>query len=154
MEAIDLLKQFQKTEERFRRMDLGMLHPGVTHGEYMVLSRIHANSRQYGDICGAHVSDIVRDLGIAPPGISRVLRSLESKGLVLRKSDQKDRRNTCVCLTDEGAQIRQTGHDKLKRFAQESVKRMGMERMQELILLWGQLADAMEEQLQNGKKGE
>lgn len=147
MDALDLMRQFLKTGDRFRRLDFGTICPGITQGEFAVLNRIRVNSRQYGEIYGAHISDIVRDMEIAPPGLSRILRTLEEKGAVYRESDRMDRRNICVCLTPKGKQIHKEGHEKLMGFAQACVEHMGEERMREMIGLWNQLADVMQTEL-------
>lgn len=153
MESLELMKEFLKAGDRFRRMDLGVLHPGISHGEFVVLDRIYANSRQYGDLYGAHVSDIVRDMETSPPALSRTLRFLEAKRLVMRESDRRDRRNTCVCLTAYGEQVRNEGHERLMKFAQDSVEQMGQEEVKELILLWNRLADVVQAQLETYGKG-
>ncbi len=154
MESLELMKEFLRAGDRFRRMDLGSLHPGVTHGEFVVLERIHSHSRQYGDIYGAHVSDLVRELEISPPALSRMLRSLEQKGFLVRESDREDRRNTCVCLTEQGKRMREDGHEMLLEFARATVQSMGEEQMKELICLWNRLADVLQEQLATYRKGD
>lgn len=154
MDSLDLMKQFLKAGDRFRRMDLGALHPGVTHGEFIVLERIHGNSRQYGEIFGAHASDLVRELEISPPALSRMLRTLEKKGMLVRESDRIDRRNTCVCLTGQGRRVQEEGHKKLVDFARVTVEHMGEAQMAELILLWNRLADVLQTELEEYGKGE
>lgn len=154
MDLLELMKDFLRAGDRFRKMDLGSLHPGITHGEFMVLERIHSYSRQYGEIYGAHVSDLVRELEISPPALSRMLRSLEQKGLLERESDREDRRNTCVCLTGQGRQMRENGHRMLVEFARVTVEHMGEAQMRELICLWNRLADVLQEQIAAYRKGD
>lgn len=154
MESVELMKQFIKAGDRFRRMDISALHPGISHGEFLALERIHACSRQYGDLYGTRVSDLVREMEISPPALSRTLRFLEGKRLVTREADRLDRRNTCVCLTESGERIRKEGYERLMEFARRSVEQMGQEEMKELIGLWNRLADVMQIQLQTYRKGE
>lgn len=154
MESLELMKQLLKAGDRFRRMDLSVLHPGISQGEFVVLERIHACSGQYGDLYGAQVSELVRELEISPPALSRTLRFLEGKRLVMREADRRDRRNTCVCLTPYGEQIRKEGHDRLKEFARSSLEQMGQEEMKELIGLWNRLADVVQDQLRTYRKGD
>lgn len=154
MESLELMKQFLKVGERFRRMELGVLHPGISHREFVILERIRANSGQYGDIYGAQISDLVREMEISPPAVSRMLRSLEEKQLVVRETDRRDRRNTCVCLTPYGEKIRREGHERLLELAQASVEQMGKEQVEELIAQWNRLVDVMQEQLQRYGKGD
>lgn len=148
------MRQFLKAGDRFRRMELGVLHPGISQGEFAVLERICGNGRQCGDIYGARVSDLVREMNISPPALSRTLRFLERKGMVMRETDCRDRRNTCVCLTPYGERIRNEGHERLMEFAQLCVEQMGEEQMKELIAQWNRLADVVQGQLQQCKKGD
>lgn len=154
MESLDLMRQFLKAGDRFRKMDVSVLHPGISHGEFVVLERIHTSSRQYGDLYGAQVSDLVRELEISPPALSRTLRFLEGKRLVMREADRRNRRNTCVCLTAYGEQIRKEGHERLMEFVRGSVEQMGQEEVRELIRLWNRLADVVQVQLQTYGKGD
>lgn len=154
MDSLQLMKEFLKAGDRFRRMDLGALHPGITHGEFVLLERIHSHSRQYGDIFGAHASDLVRELAISPPAISRMLRTLEQKGMLVRESDRNDRRNICVCLTEPGRRTQENGHKMLMSFARDTVDHMGEDQMMELIRLWNRLADVLQAELMEYGKGE
>ena len=47
-------------------------------------------------------SDIAKRLGITAPAVSKMLRSMEEKGYVERRVDEKDRRNTRVSITPDG----------------------------------------------------
>lgn len=48
--------------------------------------------------------DIAKATGLTPPTISVTLRKMEAAGLVTRKTDQNDLRQTRVFLTDKGRQ--------------------------------------------------
>lgn len=50
--------------------------------------------------------DIVRQLDISKPAVSRALESLEKKGYVIRSKDFIDRRASRVLLTDRSQEIR------------------------------------------------
>lgn len=45
-------------------------------------------------------------LGMEPTSLSRILKNLETEGLIIRKSDKKDKRVTKVFLTDQGLEKR------------------------------------------------
>lgn len=147
MESQELMKQFLKAGNRFRKTDLGVLHQGISQGEYIVLEEIHAGSRQNGGIRGARISGILQEMCVLPPALSRLLRSLEEKGLIIRQMDPTDRRNTCVCLTDEGERTRQKGRERMISLGNAIVEHMGEEQIKELIALWNLLADVLEGEL-------
>ncbi len=50
--------------------------------------------------------DIVEDLDLSKPAVSRALKSLELKGFVKRNKDSSDRRASRILLTDKAVQIR------------------------------------------------
>ncbi len=50
--------------------------------------------------------DIVEDLDISKPAVSRALKSLEKKGYVRRNKDSRDRRASRILLTDKSREIR------------------------------------------------
>ncbi|MBL0885157.1 MarR family winged helix-turn-helix transcriptional regulator [Myceligenerans indicum] len=54
---------------------------------------------------GATVSDIVDDLGIAQPGVTRTLGTLADAGLVAFTRDPADARRRTIALTDAGEQL-------------------------------------------------
>lgn len=153
MESLELMVRFLRAGERFRKMDLGVLHPGISHGEFLVLERIHAGSRQYGELYGAQFSDLIREMDVSAPALSRTMRFMEAKKLVTRETDRRNRRNTCVCLTAYGEQIRREGHEVMVSFAQSCVEQMGREEMEELIRLWNELADVVQMELEKYGKG-
>ncbi len=50
--------------------------------------------------------DIVEDLDLSKPAVSRALKSLEKKGYVKRNKDSSDRRASRILLTDKSREIR------------------------------------------------
>ena len=51
--------------------------------------------------------ELLHSIVLSRSALSRLLRRLESRGLVEQHSDEGDRRGICVSLTEEGARIRQ-----------------------------------------------
>jgi DNA-binding MarR family transcriptional regulator len=50
-------------------------------------------------------SRIVRRMAMAPPNVSRALATLERQGLILRREDATDRRQTIVTATPAAAEV-------------------------------------------------
>lgn len=55
---------------------------------------------------GTPVTKIAPRMGMEPNSLSRLLNSLETKGLIVRKKDKADKRQVFICLTDEGKRMR------------------------------------------------
>jgi DNA-binding MarR family transcriptional regulator len=58
------------------------------------------------DEYGTPVTRIAPRMGMEPNSLSRILKSMEEKGLVYRRKSETDKRKVYICLTDEGRQKR------------------------------------------------
>lgn len=50
-------------------------------------------------------------MGMEPRSLTRVLRTLEERGLIKRKQDEQDKRKVHICLTEEGLDRRQKSRE-------------------------------------------
>src|SRR5215213_6994658 len=73
---------------------------GLTPAQFGVLTVIRAHP-------GLGQSSLARALGFDKVTVLRVLRGLESRGLVGRGPAEENRRNVCVTLTAEGESVLQ-----------------------------------------------
>lgn len=55
-------------------------------------------------------------MGVEPTSLSRTLKSLEEKGLILRKKNPKDGRGVLIVLTDEGLAMRDVSKEVVLNF--------------------------------------
>ena len=154
MESMNLVKQFMKAMSRFRKMDYSVLHPGAGNGEFAALELISCHSRQQGTLYGVYVSELLKVMDVSAPALSRLLRSMEQKGLCVREIDPDDRRSTCVNLTPAGQLARDRGHTLMLGFASRVVKGMGEEEFRQMIALWNRFGDVMESEISALKKGD
>lgn len=76
------------------------------HGEQFVLTYI---SKHGGSVIPSEISN---EMGISTARIAAALGSLESKGLITRRIDERDRRRILVELTQAG-QTQQRTHEKM-----------------------------------------
>ena len=152
-DALKLAREFEHVMCRFRRMDYSALHPGVGNMEFAVLEMIHKLSAQHDAIYGAAISDLQKKMEEAAEALefeealSRLLRSMEEKGLCVRSIDPKDRRSSYVSLTETGQERRDQGHGIMEVFAQRVVERMGEGRFRELIKQWERFGDVLETEI-------
>ncbi len=140
-------KCFLHTLHRFQRMRIGELMRGITRGEFLVLDLLHELTGQEEYSCGIQVSCLAARLLMPPPAVSRLLRTLELKGLILRKVGQEDRRNTYVSLTREGRLEWQCCRESFSEFTGHVVDAVGEKDMQTFLVLWNKVVDAMAEEL-------
>lgn len=132
---------------RMRKVRLNVMSEQVIYTEYFALEQISKYGQEYPESVGIYVSELAGSMNIVPPAASRLLNSMESKGLIARKVDPGDRRNTFVCLTAAGEEIlAQTAKD-MDALKAQLVRRMGREDLITLIELWTKLANIMEEEI-------
>jgi DNA-binding MarR family transcriptional regulator len=79
---------------------------GLTAARFDVLHALTGTDRTYGK----YQSRLRRTLGVTRPTVSRMLRSLEERGLVSRERSRIDRRQVDVRLTDSGRALIRLAH--------------------------------------------
>lgn len=106
-------------------------------GEKKVLSYISKNSPvTAGQISG--------ELKMTAARMTGILRSLENKGYILRKSGKSDKRTVVVTATAEGNAFIKRGADELRESLRELTGIMGEEKSRSLIKALWDYADAAE----------
>ena len=88
---------------------------GITAAEepfFMAIQR-HENATQ---------EELTAMVGVDKAATARAIRSLESKGFLVRKQDQKDRRQNRVCGTAAAHEIAEAVHGELLRLNGEIMK--------------------------------
>lgn len=136
--------------EQFRRMRQFMnsvpLKTGISHSEFCLLNIIMDGKD------GITVSEIAAELDVTPPAVSRSLKSLESRGLILRETNLLNRRNTMVRLTESGLDFLQTSRRQMDNLMEYVTEKMGTERKKQLYLLLTEMTEIIEQYV--NEKGE
>jgi DNA-binding MarR family transcriptional regulator/GNAT superfamily N-acetyltransferase len=96
LKRIDAVRQFN----RFYTQKIGVLHEGLLHSplsltEVRVLYELAHRERPVA-------SELVKDLGLDPGYLSRILSSFKAKGLVDSKPSEQDGRQSILWLTQKG----------------------------------------------------
>ena len=131
-------------------MDRDLCFTGLRKSEFVMLEiieRENGNREQ-----GVLASDIAKRLRITAPAVSKMLRSMEEKGYVERRVDEKDRRNTRVSITPDGKEAEQQVRRQMQEFITGVIERLGEERTKELIHLMNRYTEIMQEENQNRKR--
>lgn len=142
-----LEKQLLRNFSRFHRLAAGVMKdvpggylPGKTgpgKGRFIVMSaalRIYRESKDHR----VRVGDIVDELHIPAPAVSRALKDLEADGVLVRQTDPEDRRITLVTFTERGMQQVRACTDAVDGLFDRITDRMGEMKVR-------QLCDLMEE---------
>lgn len=121
-------------------------------GECFVLQIIKRHRQEHPDEPGIYVSQIAGIWKKASSQVSRLLRGLEEKNLIGRSVDAKDRRNTYVFLTEHGTQVCDAMRERLDSYFHRVLEHMGKDNIDELVRLCNEMADVMEQELEEEKK--
>lgn len=90
-------------------------------GENMALALINKNK---GSI---YPKDIEKKMGISSARVSKIIKGLEEKKLVIRKPDKEDKRKTLVILTDRGKKFENLRKEKINFILTSMLELLGEE---------------------------
>jgi MarR family transcriptional regulator, organic hydroperoxide resistance regulator len=82
---------------------------------------------------GSYASDIAPQLGMESTSLSRIIRSLEEKEFIVRKTDKDDRRRTLIKLTEKGKAQKELAKNSVRRFNKELEEKLGQRKMQAFL---------------------
>jgi len=94
---------------------------------------------------GIPATKIAPMLGMEPTSLSRLLRSMEEKGLIYRKGDEFDRRKVLIFLTKEGQRIRHLSSIVVKGFNEKLIKAVGKDSLKSLMNISENIQFVMED---------
>ena len=147
MENLHGAQGFLLLHQHLRRMDWSKITPGVTQPEYLILTALHVHHQKDPESEGVYVSALAEELSVSVSMISKLLKSLEEKGWILRTIDKNSRRNTFVTLTDLGEEVYQNASRQLIAFHKGVVESLGQEKFNQLLASAATLFRAYEDAL-------
>lgn len=144
-----LQEEFIRALDRFRKFQFCDLMSHLTKGEFFTLFMIHAHSAAHPKRKGMYVSELAGTLRVTSPAVSRMLRTLEQRGLIERTVDRDDRRTTYIVLTPVGETARRNAAHRMHDFTERVVEQMGERDMETFLALFHRLSDVMSDEFEN-----
>nr|MBX2840210.1 MarR family transcriptional regulator [Flammeovirgaceae bacterium] len=95
----------------------------ITHSSGFVLLNIDREN-------GTPATKIAPLLGMEARSLTRMLKSMEEKGLICRKADKFDKRKVIIFLTDEGKVKRELARQSVKYFHSKIHEEVGEEELE------------------------
>ena len=130
-----------------QRIHRNCMPEGITKSEFFALHQIQTGMNESPENKGIHVSDLAKKMNIALSAASRMLNTLEERGLVYREIDPKSRRNICVFLTEEGENMWKKCSGMMSQLLERVIIGMGEDDACKLIELWKRFSDLMEKEV-------
>lgn len=137
--------------DEFRKLNISSILPTIPNGEACILKAIRAAGERKCESRPIRVADIIEEMGAPAPAVSRGLRALEERNLIIRRVDEKDRRNTFVELTLEGQTLSNAIEDIMEDFANAVFQRVGTASFEQLNQSMRILVNASREEIEKRK---
>jgi DNA-binding MarR family transcriptional regulator len=101
---------------------------------------------------GSFASDIAPQLGMESTSLSRIIQSMEDAGLIIRKSEQEDKRKIRILLTTKGKAQKELAKTGVRNFNRILEARIGKQRIEEFFKTVDEIVDVAEERYQAFKE--
>lgn len=141
-------KEFFDLLDEFRKLNVASLLPNLCHGDICIMKAIReAKVKKDVEQC-IRVADIIEEMQVPAPAVSRGLRALEERGFISRHVDEKDRRNTFVAFTEDGQCLSDEIEATMSDFADAVFEKVGAESFEQLNQSMRILVQSTREEIQ------
>ncbi|MGR3811482.1 MarR family winged helix-turn-helix transcriptional regulator [Jiulongibacter sp. NS-SX5] len=102
---------------------------------------------------GTPATKIGPSIGMEPRSLTRMLKSLEEKGWIYRKTDEKDKRFVNVFLTEAGKEKRNFARDGVKAFNHTIREEIPADKLAIFMEVVDKIKDVVEERTEDTRSG-
>lgn len=82
---------------------------------------------------GSYASDIAPKLGMETTSLSRMIKTLESEKLIIKKADSADKRKVKLLLTEKGKENKELAKNIVRKFNTLVEEKIGKERIEDFF---------------------
>lgn len=101
--------------------------PMMSKSEYVLLKKVNKCQKENHRLT---LSQIAHELNLSSPAISRTLKNVEAKQWIVRKTDEGDRRNSFIELTELGSQEFSKANEIIHNVMDNSLQKIEEEKIQ------------------------
>ena len=145
----ELVMQFIHTIDGLRSIHREKLLIDLSAAEFRFLRTIQEFQSKHPEVQGIYVNDLAERLYVTKSAASKMLRQLEQRGLIERRTDPADRRNTFVCMTHAGEDLGERQRQRFDRFLLEIVDDMGEEHFTDILNGLRELTQAVNDRMEH-----
>jgi DNA-binding MarR family transcriptional regulator len=148
-------EEFLKTLHKFRFLKNRIQAGGpLSYAEHFMIATIsecmEGKDKVNEGNKGITVSEIAHQLGATMAAVSKMLRSLENKGLITRETSESDRRNVYVRLSEKGMKEQKEQVIQMQTMVDRVIKKMDVEDAKHLNELFKKFYEATKEVIEEG----
>ncbi|MDE5754952.1 MAG: MarR family transcriptional regulator [Oscillospiraceae bacterium] len=88
--------------------------------------------------------EISDGIHVSTARVAVLLRKMEAKGLIIRKSHDRDARITMVCLTEDGEKIIRKMHQRMQKNVERMIDQIGAERLETAFTVMQEIRGILE----------
>jgi len=103
-----------------------------------VLINIHSTE-------GTPATKIAPLMGLEARSLTRMLKTMEEKGLIIKKPDLHDKRSVRIYLTDEGKRKKEISVLTIKDFNEKVLAAVGKEELKRFFAVFGKISKVLDE---------
>lgn len=117
---------------------------GLPYNEFLICGILYRNQKSLSprELTATDLCSVTK---ILKSQMNRTLNSLEKKGLIARTRSQKDKRQIYVTFRMEQAKVYEQEHERILKFVDELMNRIGWERSEEIVKLFDLIANMADE---------
>lgn len=94
---------------------------------------------------GTPATKIAPLMGLESRSLTRMLKSMEEKGLIYKKQDEHDKRSVRIFLTQEGIEKKAISRETVKRFNEEVIRLLNPKDLEAFYRVIKQINEVIEE---------
>lgn len=95
---------------------------------------------------GSYASDIAPKLGMETTSLSRIIKTLEDGGLIIRKADTEDKRKVKLILTEKGKENKELAKNIVRKFNSLVLEKLGTKRVEDFFKTVDEITQLAEQQ--------
>lgn len=116
--------------------------PMMSKSEYVLLKKVNKCQKENHRLT---LSQIAHELNLSSPAISRTLKNVEAKQWIVRKTDEGDRRNSFIELTELGSQEFSKANEIIHNVMDNSLQKIEEEKIQAFFETGDEILQAIRE---------
>lgn len=107
----------------------------MPYNETLICGILHHNATEHPEK-KMTATELCEKMHMQKSQMNRTLNSMEEKGLIFRKRSEKDKRQVYVTMNMENAGIYERQHEKILKFVDAVLEKVGKEKAEEIIQLF------------------